>query len=104
MSSSGPAMQVRRLVEQDRLGRDRLRRLSLRVVGVVEADGDEIADIADAGAQPRLAGHERKALGIQGREALHLRRGQGRGGDVGDLGREIANAPRAVEKPRLLRA
>ena len=55
VSSFGPQMQVGRLVEDDRLLRDR--HAGFRgVVGVVEADGDEVAHVADAGAEPRLAG------------------------------------------------
>ena len=30
------------------------------VVGVIQADGDEIADLADARAEPRLAAHRRQ--------------------------------------------
>ena len=47
---------VRRLVEQDRLGRDWHVRFG-GVIGVVEADRDEIAGLADAGADARAAGH-----------------------------------------------
>src|SRR6516162_9537297 len=55
----GPADAGRHLVEDDRLFRSR--RAGLRgVVGIVEADGDEIADAAHAGAQPHLAANERQ--------------------------------------------
>ena len=55
VSSFGPQMQVGRLVEDDRLFRDRHAGFR-RVVGIVEADGDEIAHVADARAESRFAG------------------------------------------------
>src|SRR5262249_37146663 len=54
----GPADAARDLVEGDRLFRDRHAGLG-GVVRIVEPDGDEVADLADAGAEPRIAFHQR---------------------------------------------
>src|SRR5207253_5976189 len=56
-----PADAGRHLVEDDRLFRNRRAGLG-RVVGIVEADGDEVADPADAGAEPRIAANERQLV------------------------------------------
>src|SRR5262249_24646098 len=56
-----PADRARRLVEDDRLLRDRHAGFS-GVIGIVEADGDEIADAADAWPEPRRAANERQLL------------------------------------------
>lgn len=50
----GPADAGASLVEQDGFGGNGSTRLS-RVVGIIEPDRDEMADIADASAKPRLA-------------------------------------------------
>ena len=52
-----------RLVEDDRLFRHRHAGFG-GVVRIVQADGDEVTDIADAGAEPRLAGDRLHALQI----------------------------------------
>ncbi len=58
-----PADAGDRLVEDDRLLRDR--HAGFRgVVGIVELDGDEIAHLADAGAEPRLAADGFEALEV----------------------------------------
>ena len=61
VSSFGSADAGRRLVEDDRLLRDRHAGFG-RVIGIVESDGDEVADTADAGAEPRIAAHERQLV------------------------------------------
>jgi hypothetical protein len=55
---------ARRLVEDQRLLGKRHAGFS-GMVGVVEADGQEIADLADAGADARGAAHERQFVGLE---------------------------------------
>src|ERR1022692_751737 len=50
-----PTDAARRLVEDDRLLRNRVTALG-GVIGIIEADREEIVHMADAGAEPRLAG------------------------------------------------
>src|SRR5262249_34929008 len=94
-----PADAGRRLVEDDRLLGDRHAGLG-RVVGVVEADGDEVADTADAGAAAPIALDDRQPAA--GRRLLHrgepLRRERVTGEIGDDLG-EIADAPVGVQNP-----
>jgi hypothetical protein len=52
-SSFGPDDAGRRLVEEDRLRRDRRAGFG-RVIGEVQADRDEVADAADGRADPRV--------------------------------------------------
>src|SRR4029077_18822372 len=54
----------RRLVEDDRLLRDRHAGLG-GVVGIIQPDGDEIADFADARPDPRLTFHQRQFFRIE---------------------------------------
>src|SRR5215472_5513328 len=94
----------RRLVEDDRLLRNRHAGLG-RVVRVVQPDGDEVADMADAGADARLALDDRQLAG--GRRLLDLGEAPGRervAGEIGhDLG-EIADAPLSVQDSRFFAA
>ena len=62
-----------RLHEQDRLVRDRGAGFG-GVVGVVEADADELADIADAGADARAAVEHRQVAEIGGARSWRGRR------------------------------
>ena len=85
-----PADAGRRLVEDDRFFRDRHAGF-LGVVAVVEPDGDEVAHMADARPEPRLAGD-----GLHAFEVRLLDLGEAAGGehlavDVFDDAREVAD-------------
>src|SRR4029077_7958606 len=58
-----PANAARGLVKDDRLLRNRHARFR-RVVGIVESDGNEVADTANAGAKSRLAGYRLHPLEV----------------------------------------
>jgi hypothetical protein len=72
---------VRRLVEQDRLCRDRGAGLG-GVIGEVQPDRDEVADVADAGADSRRTLHERERFRIQRLELGERGRGQRLAGEI----------------------
>src|SRR5579863_1086260 len=59
-----PADAARRLVEDNRLFRNRHAGFG-GVVGIIQADGDEIADPADARAEPRRAAHQRQLFRLE---------------------------------------
>src|SRR6185437_1115985 len=59
-----PADAARRLVEDDRLLGDRHAGFG-GVIRVIKSDGNEIADLADARADARLALHQRQLVGIE---------------------------------------
>ena len=91
---------ARRLVEDDRLGRDRRAGFG-GVVGIVEADGDEFARLADAGAQAlpdgasgRLLGSVRRMRSRSGRQASSAM--------SGTRPRQIADLSVRVDEARLL--
>ena len=98
-----PADARRRLVEDDRLFRNRQAGLG-SVVGIVEPDGDEIADSGDAGADPRIALDERQLVDRRladlgepfGRERIPC--------DVGHHFREVADATLGVDDAGLFTA
>ena len=62
-SSNGPGKAAHLLGEDDRLGRY-LQAGFGGVVGIIEADGDEFLRIGDAGADARLAAHQRQGFGL----------------------------------------
>jgi hypothetical protein len=72
----------------------------LGVVTVVEADADELAHAAEAGANAGGSGYGGKGLGVQGPQALEAF-GQGSGVEVFDQGREVAHPPLPVQDARL---
>ena len=74
------------------------------MVGVVEADGDEIADVGDAGADARRAAHRRQALRLDLGEAREDARREGRAVDVGDDLAQVADLAGRVDEPRLFLA
>src|SRR3546814_10075787 len=88
-----------RLQEHDRLLRDR--GTGLRgVVGVVQADTDDLADAADAGADARVAVDLGQARRV---DALQLVETAGKRGrvDVGDHARKVADRAGCVQDARL---
>jgi len=74
------------------------------VVGIVEPDGDEIGDAADAGAEARIAANERQLVD---RRLANLGQALGRqrvGGDIRHHLREVADAAFGVDDSGLLTA
>jgi hypothetical protein len=74
------------------------------VVGIVEPDGDEIADPADAGTETGIAVHQRQ---LRDRRLANLRKALGRQclpRDVGHHLGEIADPPLGVDNSGLLAA
>ena len=68
------------------------------VIGIIEADADEFADAADAGADAGSAGDERERRRIESGDALE---GVGREGfacEIGDYGGEVADLVGFVEQ------
>src|SRR5262245_27269300 len=91
------------LVEDDRLLGDRHAGLG-RVVGIVEPDGDEIADPADAGAEAGIAVHQRQ---LRDRRLADFRQALGRQRlprDVRHQLGEIADPPLGIDNSGLLAA
>ena len=74
----------------------------LGVVGVVEPDGDELADPHVGHAEPRGGVHQRQRLGLVLHEHVQPARRNLLGADVVDDFREVAYAPVGVDQPRLL--
>ena len=103
VSSFGPQIAGRRLVEDHRLLGERHAGLG-GVVGIVEPDGDEIADPADARPDARIAAHQRQLVDLRladlgeplGRERL--------AGDVGHDLRQVADAALRIEDAGLFAA
>src|SRR5690606_16983309 len=98
-----PANGTRRLEEENGFGGDFHAGFGC-VIGIVEADADELADLADARTDARCGGDERQRSGI---EALQPRKRFWRKGcavDVGHMSGEIADIPISIEKARLFRA
>jgi hypothetical protein len=94
---------VRRLLKDDRLLRD-LRAGLGRMVGVVEADRDEMARVADAGAKPGASLHGRQLGKVSLGDLLEAGRRERVARDVGhDLG-EIADLAVLVDDAGLFAA
>ena len=74
------------------------------MVGVVEADADELADAGDAGPEPRLTVHQRQAGGIERGQLLQRVWIKEPAGNVVDPARGVANAALAVDQTGLLPA
>ena len=55
------------------------------MVGIIEADAEELADRADAGPEPRIAVDERQRRGIERGESGEALRRQSGAGDVADV-------------------
>ena len=81
----------RRLVEDDRLLRDLHAGLG-GVVGIIEPDGDEIADAADAGADARLALHQRQLFRLELAQLVKPAGDNAVTRDIGDDLRQVADA------------
>ena len=104
VSSFGPQMQELHLVEDDRLLRDRHAGLG-GVVGIVEPDGDQVADPADAGGRGADCRVTSGSFSI-GRLA-DLREALGRQRVAGDVGHhlgEVADTPFGVDDSGLFAA
>ena len=98
-SSLGPTMQEGALL--NRIGSFGIGMPDLGgVVGVIEADGDEIADPADARAEARLAAHRRQRLRLDLGEARENARRQRFAVDVVDDLAEIAKLAGGVDQAR----
>ena len=72
------------------------------MVGIVEADADELADPCNARADARAAGNERQALRIGLRQRLQRVGMQVLARDVGDHAGKIADRAGGVDQARLL--
>src|SRR5262249_37166736 len=97
------AQRRRRLGEDDRLLR-RCRARLCGVVGVVQADRDEMGGARDAGTHADAGGGERKGFWVNGPDAVDDASGERRRRDVLDLARQIADLTGLVENPWLFRA
>src|SRR6185369_13943297 len=91
------------LHEHDRLGGDRHAGF-LRMVRVVQADGDEFADADERDAEARAVGDHRQRVGLDLGEHLQAARRQLVGADVLDHLGEVPQAPFAIHHARLLEA
>lgn len=69
------------------------------MVGVVQANADEFADLADTGPDARLAGNERQAAGVEGGETRQAFRAQGLPGDVRHVARQVADLLVFIQQP-----
>ena len=104
MPSFGPQMALVAFMKIDRLRRHRHAGLG-GVIGVVEADADELADLADAGADAGLTVHAAAACeGRQPRSRSRPRSRQDLARDVGDDAGEVADRAVLVEQAGFLLA
>ena len=87
------------LGEDDRLLRDGHARLG-RVVGVVETDGDELADARHRAAQARAAAHQRQRRWLQAAQTGQRGIAQLRRADVGHDGGQVAQLAGIVQQGR----
>ncbi len=73
------------------------------MVGVVQADADGFADLADTGSDPWLAGHDRQAARVEGGERCQAIRAENQPGDVRHMGREVADLIVGIQQPGFFR-
>jgi hypothetical protein len=74
------------------------------VVGIIEPDGDEIADAADASADARLALHQRQLFRLELAQLVQARGRQRCTRDVGDHLRQVADAAFLIDHAGLFAA
>src|SRR6266567_2182735 len=86
----------RRFVEDDRFFRDRHAGFG-GMVGVVQPDGDEIANLADAGPDARIAAHERQLFRLELAQFVEARWRERGAGNVGNDFGKIADAAFGIE-------
>ena len=75
-----------------------------RVIGIVQADADEFADMSDACADARLARHQRQRGRIDRAQPRETRVGQHIAGQVRHMRGQVANPAVRVENPGLFLA
>ena len=97
----GPDDAGRRLVEHDRLCRDGGAGLS-GVIGIIQADGDEVSHIPDACAEALAGRHQRQRCGIDGLETREALGAERIARNVGDKPREVADVAVRIQQPWLL--
>ena len=74
------------------------------VIGIIQPDGDEIADIADARAEPRLAAHQRQLVGLELAQLGEAFRRQRLAGNVGHDFRQVADPALGIDHAGLFAA
>ncbi len=74
------------------------------MIGIVEADADELACTCDAGTKPRIAGHGRQRRDIELREFVKLAGVERACGEIGNVAGNIADDAVGTEKTRLFLA
>ena len=72
------------------------------MVGIVEADADELAGAGDAGADARLAGNQRQAFGIDLRQLCQRIRIELRAGNIEHMARQVADRAGRIDQSRPL--
>ncbi|RMS89983.1 hypothetical protein ALP57_200100 [Pseudomonas coronafaciens pv. oryzae] len=87
-------------IEDDRLFRDFHIGFG-GVVGVVQADADELADLPDAGADTRLTRHQRQACRVKCRKASQAGWAQRIACDIFDVRGEIADLVACIQQAGL---
>ena len=99
-SSFGPTMQEGALLK--RMGSFGMAACRFRrVVGIVEAHRDEVADMGDARPQPRLSANQGKRLGLDLGEAREGLGAERIAAEIGDDVAEVVNAALAIDDSRL---
>ncbi|MNF46476.1 hypothetical protein D3C84_276420 [compost metagenome] len=73
------------------------------MVGVVQTNADEFADLADAGAYPWLTGNDGQAGRIDGGKRCQAFRAEGQSGDVRYMRREVADLIIGIQQARFFR-
>ena len=76
------------------------------MIGIVQPDGDELADLADAGAKPqpllRGAVHQRQRLRVDVAKSRKAVGRQGLPGDIADMAGKVAHPTGFVQQAGLL--
>lgn len=68
------------------------------MIGIVEADADELSRTCDAGTKPRIAGHGGQRLDIELREFVKLDGVERPVGEIGHVAGKIADDAVGTEK------
>src|SRR6185437_6164980 len=99
----GAAQAVIALHEDDGFRRDR-HAYFVRMIGIVEADGEEFGGAADDGTNPWLAADRGKLGRVEGSDLAQRGRRKGVSGEVCDMRRKVPDLTRLIDQAGLFLA
>ena len=74
------------------------------MIGIVQADRDEMPGVADARPEPGAIRHQRQRGRVNRAQAVERGIVHGRAGDVGDVARQVAQLALGIQQAGLFRA